>query len=177
MTSPEFRGYRLRFYLYLKCYHFYHYQLVFRINFAVLVLFQLITIKIMICQAYRFNVLEQILLYIEPVHTRYYFKVRLLRSTFFLFFDLQGCSFLIACYILYSGQPLSITKKSLWDKKGSFFLLHFNKKTAFSLHFKKSSSKNVHTFCLDKRLSCYIVVKILVTPDVFFHNFNLKIGR
>ena len=39
-------------------------------------------------KTYRFNILEQILFYIESVHNRYYFNVHLLRLMDF--FDLQG---------------------------------------------------------------------------------------
>ena len=40
----------------------------------------------------------------------------------------------------------------------------------------KSSKKRTH-ICLDKRFLCYIIVKIFVNCDVFFRNFNLKVGR
>ena len=42
------------------------------------------------------------------------------------------------------------------------------KKTAFALHFKKGTSKTGPTFCLDKRLICYIVVAMLISAGVFF---------
>ena len=43
-----------------------------------------------------------------------------------------------------------------------------DKKTAFSLHCKKGSSKNERTFCLNKRLPCYIALEIFVTRRIFF---------
>ena len=103
----------------------------------------------------------------------------------FFFFNLQGLSFLIACYMLYPGSKLRTKgnhqtqqkeKYHFSNKKGPFSLLQvfLNKKTAFSLHFKMGSSKNRHAFCLNKPFSCYIVVKMLLTPGVFFfHNLNL----
>ena len=49
LTSPELRGYGLRFYLYFPYYHTYHYQHWFlEFFFAALVVFQLMDIKILI---------------------------------------------------------------------------------------------------------------------------------
>ena len=70
---------------------------------------------------YRFNILEQILLYIESAHRRLFLGSFIQGIP--IFFNLKGRSFLIACYILYPGLYLEnkgnhqIYKKNHFQRK------------------------------------------------------------
>ena len=95
MITPEIRIHGLQGFF---IYHIITLTLFFRIIFDALVLFQLMKLKILICQIIdsqfcldkidQFEILEQILLYIESVHNKYYIKIYLLSS--YNFFQFAG---------------------------------------------------------------------------------------
>ena len=95
MITPEIRIHGLQGFF---IYHIITLKLFFRILFYALVLFQLMKLKILICQIIdsqfcldkidQFEILEQILLYIESVHNKYYIKIYLLSS--YNFFQFVG---------------------------------------------------------------------------------------
>ena len=93
MITPDIRIHGLQG---VFIYHIITLTLFFRILFDALVLFQLMKLKILICQIIdsqfcldkidQFEILEQILLYIESVHSKYYIKIYLLSSSNFFQF-------------------------------------------------------------------------------------------
>ena len=84
----------------------------------------------------RFNILEQILLYIELVHSRYYIKVHLLMSTFFfLIYSVTNMS-LGDVESIISGNQSSVTHCELSLNKFNFYLKYSTDSLYIGFHFQ-----------------------------------------
>ena len=113
----------------------------------------------------------------------YFYKLSWRKEKHYAFFSrFPSLGLLICCCTLYVGsyleKPPNIAKRSLSKQKETlFFILGIFKRYNFIFILRRAASKNGCTFCLDNRLSCYIVFEIFVSPGAFFNNFNLKIGQ
>ena len=108
-------------------------------------------------------------------------KMRLKKS-FFCLYESQLIYYLLCtlCRMLFRklGQRPNIIKLESFKRKGNLYFIPGNlKKVKRHLNciLREEAPKNECTFCPYKCLTCYIVVKMFLSPSVF-HSFDLNIG-